>query len=382
MVIGFRILPVLLFAAAAMASDVKIVEQVIAKINGDIVTSSDLDRARREAETELRRQKLSAVQIAEQVKERQADFLRDRIDNLLMVQKAKELNLSVDNELTKQLAAIQRENKIADQDKFHDWIRERYGMPFEDFRQEIRDNMMKERLLQQEVGSKLNIPRPEIQRYYDEHKDEFVREERVFLSQILLSTTGKDEKQIALLEKKAKDLVERARQGEKFAGLAKDNSDDPTAKEGGQAGAFLRKDLMPQIADTVFSQDRGYVTDPIRIAGGFLILRVDEKHKAGLAALDEVENEIMQKLFAPRFDPAIRVYLTKLRQDAFLEIREGYVDSGAAPGKDTRWLDPAQLKPQTVSKEEVAMQVRRRRLLWMFPVPGTSTPITSRSKSR
>ncbi len=71
MVIGFRILPVLLFAAAAMASDVKIVEQVIAKINGDIVTSSDLERARKEAEAELRRQGVTAAQIAEQVKARQ-----------------------------------------------------------------------------------------------------------------------------------------------------------------------------------------------------------------------------------------------------------------------------------------------------------------------
>lgn len=382
MVFGFRILPVMLVAAAAVAADVRIVEQVVAKINGDIVTSSDLERGRREVEDELRRQGLTAAQIAEQVKARQGDFLRDRIDNLLMVQKAKELNVNVDSELARQLAEVQRQNQMADQDKFHDWIRERYGMPFEDFRQEMRESMMKERLVQQEVGSKITIPRPEIQKYYDEHKNEFIREERVFLSQILLSTTGKDEKQIALLEKKAKDLVERARQGEKFAGLAKDNSDDPTGKEGGQAGAYPRKDLMPQIADTVFSQDRGYVTDPIRTANGFLILRVDEKHKAGLAALDEVENEVMNRLFGPRFDPAIRVYLTKLRQDAFLEIREGYVDSGAAPGKDTRWMDPAQLKPQTVSREEVAMQVRKRRLLWMFPVPFTKTAVTSRSKSR
>jgi len=90
----------------------------------------------------------------------------------------------------------------------------------------------------------------------------------------------------------------------------------------------------------------------------------------------------MNRLIEPRFEPAVRTYLTKLRQDAFLEIREGYVDSGAAPGKDTRWLDAAQLKPQTVTKEEVAMQVRKRRLLWMFPVPYTTTAVTSRSKSR
>jgi hypothetical protein len=78
----------------------------------------------------------------------------------------------------------------------------------------------------------------------------------------------------------------------------------------------------------------------------------------------------------------LREYLTKLRMDAFLEIRDGYVDTGAAPGKDTSWKDPAQLKPETVTKEEVAAQTRRRRLLWVIPIPGTTRPAKTTSSSK
>jgi hypothetical protein len=91
----------------------------------------------------------------------------------------------------------------------------------------------------------------------------------------------------------------------------------------------------------------------------------------------------MEKLYMPRMEPAVREYLTRLRQEAFLEIKPGYVDTAAAPGKNTEWSDPAQLKPETVTKEEVEAQTRRRRLLWLVPIPGTKTSVkggTSSSK--
>jgi peptidyl-prolyl cis-trans isomerase SurA len=381
MKVRFRILATFLFAGMALASDVRVMEQIAAKVNGEIVTTGELARTRKQLNGELRQQGLSGEKLEAEIALREKDLLRDRIDNLLLVQKAKELNINVDAEVTKQLAGIQRENKIADQDKFQDFIRQRSGLPFEDFRQQMRERFMTQRLLGQEVGSKVSVPRAEAAKYYEEHKDEFMREERAFLSEILISTADKDPKEIPALEKKAKDLVERARKGEKFGDLAKANSNADTASDSGQVGSFLRKDMQPQISDMVFSQDRGYVTDPIKMPNGFLILRVDEKHTAGLASLDEVENEILQKLSAPKFDPAVRVYLTGLREQAFLEIREGFIDSGAAPGKDTSWRDPAQLKPETVTKEEVASQIRRKRLLWMLPLPGTKTGVSGRSSS-
>ncbi len=364
------------------AADVRVIEQIVAKVNNEIITAGDLKRGREQLEAELRRRGLSGAKLEAELKEREKDILRDRIDELLLVQRGRDLNINVDAEVSKYLADIQLQYKIADQDKFHEWIREQTGMPFEDFRAEMKNNFLTRRVIGQEVGSKINIPRAEVEKYYNEHKDEFIREERVLLREILVSTEGKPEAEIPALEKKARDLMERARKGERFGELARDNSDAVTAQNMGELGWFRRADLNPQIVEQVFGKERGYVTDPIRIPNGFLILRVEETHKAGLASLEEVQNEIMEKLYMPRFQPALREYLTKLRMDAFLEIRDGYVDTGAAPGKDTSWKDPAQLKPETVTKEEVAAQTRRRRLLWVIPIPGTTRPAKTTSASK
>ncbi len=370
-----RILPLSLIAAGlGLAADVEVIEQIVAKVNGEIVTTGELARIRRLVAGEFQKQGMPADQIERELAEREKDLLRDRIDNLLLVQRAKELDLNVESELTKQFAEIQRRAKIPDQDKFQEYIREQTGMSYEDFRQQLREDLMKQRLIGQEIGSKVNVPRADIEAYYKAHPDEFIREERVFLSELLVSTVGKEPSEIPALEKKAKDLVERARKGERFSDLVRDNSDAESARDDGQLGAFLRKDLQAQIADTVFAQDRGFVTDPMRVPNGFLILRVDQKHNAGLASLDEVDAEISQRLAEPRVQPAIRAFLTRLRGDAFLEIREGYVDTGAAPGKDTRWIEAAQLKPETVTKEEVASERRRARLFWLIPMPYETTP--------
>ena len=104
----------------------------------------------------------------------------------------------------------------------------------------------------------------------------------------------------------------------------------------------------------VFKEKKGYVTDPFKVPQGFLILKVDERFEAGQASFEEVRTRSRRRWRSPRWSRKVREFLTPLREDAFLEIKEGYVDSGAAPGKDTRWKDVAQLKPQTTTKEEVA----------------------------
>jgi hypothetical protein len=109
---------------------------------------------------------------------------------------------------------------------------------------------------------------------------------------------------------------------------------------------------------------------------------VDDHQKAGLAEFEEVQNEITGKLFQPRMQPELRKFLTQLRQDAFLEIKPGYEDSGAVPGKNTAWVDPAEIKPETVTKEAVLAKSRRKRLLHVVPIPGTTTQKSGTSSSR
>jgi parvulin-like peptidyl-prolyl isomerase len=375
----------LLLAAIAPAADVAILEEIIAKVNGDIVTRSEIERGRQQLRAELQQRGLKGAELESTFQERAKDILKDRIDNLLLIQKAKEINLNVDPDISRQLAEIQKEaaktnTALADPEKFQQYVREQTGMLFEDYKNEMKNQMLTQRVVRQEVGGRINIPRPQLREYYDKNKAQFQREERVFLREIFVSSEGKDAAGIEAADKKAKDLAARAKKGERFGELARDNSDAATAQNFGDLGGVKKDELREDLAALIWDKERGHVTDPVKLPNGFLILRVEEHHKAGQAEFEEVENEIMEKLYMPIFQPKIREYLTQLRQDAFLEIKEGNFDAAAAPGKNTAWSDPAQLRPETVTKEEVASTPRRRRLLWMLPVPGTTTAPTSSSR--
>ncbi len=358
----------------AGAADIRIVEEIVAKVNGDIITRGEIDHNRQLLQEQLRQQGLNGAKLADAVRDASKNSLRDQIDQLLLVQKAKDLNLNVDADLTRRLAEIQVDSKITDPDKFHQYIQEQTGMSFEDFKQKMKDQMLTQKVIGEEISSRITIPEADLRKYYDEHKTEFVRQEQVFLSRILISTEGKTPEQVKAGEKKAADLVARARKGEKFSDLARQNSDDPdTAKDGGYVGPVKKGFLRPEIEKVVFSQKRGYVTDPINIPGYLAIFKVEDHYEQGQASFEEVKNEINEKLAAPRMEPKVRDYLTRLREDAFLEIKDGYIDSGAAPGKDTHWKEVAELKPQTVTKEEVESG-RRKKFLGIIPHGGGKAP--------
>ena len=370
-------------AILGSAADVAVVEEIIAKVNGDIITRGEIERQRRMMETEMRARapkSMTPAQVTQLIEERQKDVLRDKIDNLLLVNRGKELNINVDGEVSKYIADLQRQTKIADQEKFAAMVREQTGTSFEDWKSEMRNSMLTQRVIRQEVGSKINISKDEIRKYYEEHKSEFMRQEQIFLREILLVTEGKTPAEQAAIEKKAKDLVARARKGERFGELARDNSEAESAQNFGDIGAFKKEDLAEIVRNATWEQPKGFVTEPIKVQRGWLIFRVEEKHQAGQAALEEVDNEIMGRLYEPRMGPAMREYLTNLRLNAFLEIREGWTDSSAAPGKSTKWTDPAQLKPETISKQELDAQTRRKRLLWMVPIPGTKTSVAKQKE--
>lgn len=358
----------------AAAADVRVVEEIIAKVNGDIITKGDLEEKRRELELMLRQQQhLAGTQLTQVLADSSKDILRDKVDELLLVQKAKDDQITVDSDVSRRLADLQVMSKISDPDKFHEWVQQQTGMSFEDYKQKLTNDFLVHKVVGQEVGSRITIPDADLRKYYDEHKADFVRKEQVFLSQILISTEGKTPEQVAAAEKKAKDIVARARKGEKFSELVAANSDDPeTARAGGQLGPYQRGLMPKDLEDVVFKAKKGDVTEPFKRPQGFVILRVDDRWEAGQASFDDVHDQIQEIVAGPQMEARMRPFLQKLRTDAFLEIKEGYVDSGAAPGKDTRWHDVAVLKPLTTTKEEVAASHKRHRHLLFVPIPGTT----------
>src|ERR1700733_5993871 len=368
--------PLLVLAADRPDPQVHLVEEIVAKVNGQIITRSELAKRRDFIKDELTQQKaLTGDALDAAVNQQAADSLRDQIDQLLLVQKAKELNINVDADLNRQMAQIQSESKISDPEKFHEWLQEQLGgVPFEDFKQQKKNKLLTDRGISEEVYRNITIPTADLQKYYNEHKAEFVREEMVALREILVAVGDGSPEKVAAAEKKAKGLVDRARKAEaKFTDLARQYSDASTATSDGELGAFKRGDLAKEIDEVVFKNAKGYITDPIRRPAGFEIYRIEEHYAAGQASEDEVESEINAKLMEPRVLPKVREYLTMLRVNGFLQIKAGYADSGAAPGKDTTWQDPGALRPETTTKEAVAAHGHKK-FLHVIPYGHVSGP--------
>jgi hypothetical protein len=143
--------------------------------------------------------------------------------------------------------------------------------------------------------------------------------------------------------------------------------------------------MRPELEAIVFKEKKGFVTDPIKLNNppGFLILKVEEHFEAGQASFEEVQEDIHEVLVRPRLEPKVREYLMQLRQQAYLQIKDGYVDSGAAPGKDTRWQEVAMLKPPVTTKEEVTARAKPHYKKVLFvPIPGTTAAIKAPKQRR
>jgi parvulin-like peptidyl-prolyl isomerase len=271
---------------------------------------------------------------------------------------------------------------MADPEQFQRFVVEQTGKSYEDFRTQLTDNLLVEGVKREEIYRKVQVPPEEVRAYYDEHKDQFQRKERVFLRELLVSTAGKTSTEdLAAAETKAKDLSARAKRGESFPQMVEKNSDnDATKDRGGLIDPLTKDGLNPAIAAQVWDKPAGFVTDPIKFENGWEIFKVEDHQREGLASFDEVKDEIQNGLFSQRVAPAIRAYLTKLRSEAFLQVKDGYFDSGNAPGKDTTWGDVLALKPETITREEVIANPSMKRLLGLIPVPGTEK--TGASSSR
>jgi peptidyl-prolyl cis-trans isomerase SurA len=330
--------------AAQQAPKKRVVEEIVARVNNEIITLSEYESAkqslRREAEEECQgcaREKLETM-----VAEREKNLLRDLIDNMLLVQRAKDLGFNVETDLIKYMDRIRLEQKppLEDLEALCRAV-ESTGVNCEDWKSNIRNRMLSQEVMRREVGRMISISREEVQAYYDEHKKEFVRPEQVFLSEIFVSTEGKAEGEIPPLEQKANGLRDRVvKGGEDFAELAKRFSDGSTKEQGGQLGSFDRDQLSPELAEKVFKLDRGGLTEVVRTKAGFLILRVDLRYEAGQQPVEKVENEIMNRIYMIRMQPTLRVYLTKLRGESFLQLKPGYTDTSAVASVPIEEVQP------------------------------------------
>ncbi len=310
-----------------------LIEEIVARVNNQIITLSDYEKAAQGLAEEVRQdcQNCAPDQLQAEVKERQKNLLRDMIDQQLLIERAKDMGIDVETELVKRLDEVRKENNLATMDDLEKAV-EKQGIVWEDYKQQMKNGLLTQKVIQQEVGGRMDIGPDEIKKYYDAHKQDFVRKEQVDLSEIFLSTEGKTPEEIAAIKTKADDLHKRIVNGDEFAELAKRHSEGSTAQDGGELGSYESGQLAPQLADAVFKLDKNGITDVIQTKTGFEILKVNEHYQAGLQPLDKVSDQITNIIYKQKMDPAMRSYLAELREESYVTVKPGFTDTAAVPG--------------------------------------------------
>jgi peptidyl-prolyl cis-trans isomerase SurA len=362
LLLGMSLLPVL---AAG-----QVVEEIVARVNSQIVTRSEFLRSKDQLKDDVKQQ--DPANADRVFGEREKDILRDLIDQQLLLEKGKDLGITGDTELIKRLDQMRKDMKLETMEELEKAATAQ-GISYEDFKQNMRNQIVTQKVIGEEVGSHLNITTDEQQKFYEEHKSELSQPESIRLSEILIapgkpaakpaakpsesgaaaadpnalpagdpkSPDGSSEaaKQaadaaaLAAAEAQANDLLKQIRGGVSFDDVAKKNSAGPSAAQGGDLGVFKRGTLAKELEDKTFAMKAGEVTEVIRTKQGYVILKVTEHQMAGIPPMKDIEPKIMDALYYEKLQPALRAYLTKLREEAYIDIKEGYTDSGASPNQ-------------------------------------------------
>ena len=377
--IGIASLPV--FAAG------QVVEEIVTRVNSQIITLSEYQRSKDQLRDDVKQQ--DPANADKLYAEREKDVLRDLIDQQLLLAKGKDLDITGDTELIKQLDQMRKDMKLDTMEELEKAATAQ-GISYEDFKQNMRNRIITQKVIGGEVGQHLSITKEEVQQFYNEHKNEMEQPESIKLSEILVApkkaaadksaaaapaaapaaqdgaadpaAAGGDNPKnqeaakqaeeaaaLAAAETKANDLLKQIRAGASFEDTAKKNSDGPSASQGGDLGVFKRGTLAKELEDKTFAMKAGEVTDVIRTKQGYVILKVVGHQMAGIPPLKEVEPRVQDALYMQRLQPALRAYLTKLREQAYIDYKEGFVDSGASPNQ-TKPIETASAKPADTKK--------------------------------
>ncbi len=350
-----------------------VVEEIIARVNNEIVTRTEYIRSRDQLKQEVQQQDAATADRA--FAEKQRDVLRDLIDQQLLLQKGKDLGITGDTELVKRLDEMRKQMNLATMEELEK-AAEAQGASYEDFKQNLRNQIVTQRVIGQEVGSHLAMNKDDVKKFYEQHRTEMERPEEVRLSEILIApkipakpaatpdakpeppSEAETEAALAPAQAKAQDLLEQFHKGAKFGDLAKKYSDGPSAKDGGDLSYFKRGTLSKELEDKVFALKAGEVTDVIRTKQGYVILQTTEHQMAGIPTMKEAEPRIQDALYMQKLQPALRAFLTTLREEAFIDIKNGYIDSGASA---------KQTKPvETTAKEANAKKLKKKKKLGVF----------------
>jgi len=315
--------------AFAQEGEMTVIDEVIVQVNDDVITLSMLKRETEEHVRALMSQGMTEQKAREEATKRQSELIATLINEKLLLQKGKELDLAgeIEAEVNRRMLQIASEQGITSIEKLYAAMRESKLDP-EEIRRTMRTEMMKQAVLQAEVDRRvyLGFSSAEIKKYFDEHPDKFKKPETVKLSEIYISTAGKDD---AAVKAKVLEIIAQARAGSDFGALAAANSEREkngkrsAPEDKGYVGEFDVPNLREDLVAAIKNVQPGGVTDPIRIGEGYQILRVDARTPGGNTPTFN-DNRVREVMLMERQAKEREDYLQNLRNEAFIKVSEAH----------------------------------------------------------
>jgi peptidyl-prolyl cis-trans isomerase SurA len=298
----------------------RLVEKVAAVVGDNIILASEVEEKAAPLLTEANRITDPAKRTA-RATELRREVLDRLIDDELILQQAADLKLTISPEQVDQsIEEIKRQNNITDE-QLREALRGQ-GMTMASYRSDLKKQLLRYRVLNISVGSRVTISDDEVKTYYDRHMktggNVQVRASHIFVA----IPDGADAAVVKEKQDHAQKLLERAQGGEDFAKLAKQFSDDAaTRAEGGDLGSF-GKDMLPKaIEELVFNMKVGEVRGPVRADRGFHVIKLVERKEKGAKPLSEVQDDIRIQLRQKEMEKQTKTYLAELRKKALVDIR-------------------------------------------------------------
>jgi peptidyl-prolyl cis-trans isomerase SurA len=335
-VLTFLVL-ILIAAFPVAAQQVKKIEQIAARVNADIILKSDIDRDVELMRYERAQAGMDPAAIAKELEVESRDVLRNLIDKALLVQIAKEAGLSAELDVQRTMEELRVDRKFATMEELERAIVKDYG-DLDEFKNDIRTKFLTQQVIDHEVIGRIVITQEEMRKYYDENQKEFDKPAGVRISEITVLIDKRLPDQVATQRKKIEEAMAALKKGDEFSDVAEKYSEVATASKGGDLGFWagdLKEQMNEKIANALQGLQKNQMTDILEFDDAFTIFKITDKHNGGILSYELAQNFIWQVLMSKIAPDKIRDYLAKLREDGFVEVKPGFLDTGlrAKPGK-------------------------------------------------
>jgi peptidyl-prolyl cis-trans isomerase SurA len=345
------VLPIAFVLAAIATPRGEIIEQILVKVNGDIFTKSDLEQRqiaalRQKGQSIDLKSDPNNVQLRKALDEITPQIMVDAIDEMVVVQRGKELGYTLsDTQFKGVVDNIRKENKIETDEQFQAALKAE-NLSMADLRRNLERSMIYQRVQQNEVLAKIGVTDAEAKKYYDAHLKEFTTSPTVTLREILVAVPGDPKVMNVAADEAAKAKAGEIRTrvtsgGENFEKLAAEISDSASKANAGLIGPLSVNDLSPDLRKLAESMKAGDVSEPVRTSRGYQLLKLEAITATNTMTLEQAREQISEHVFTEKRKAEFQKYLQKLRAQAIIEWKNEDVKKAFEEGMKLQATAPS-----------------------------------------